>query len=431
VCLLWATLDAGNQGCCALTVSLIKLIIDSKPNARIYLFYGNRTGGTRQLQISGKTIEVNIINHRLSSKALLNEHLLWIFFLAFIQRIIPIKFISDRIIRSNRWLKTLGDADFVGDIRAGDSFSDIYGLRKFLIRSIPGIIAILMRKKLVMLPQTFGPFKSAVSKQVALFTMKRATKLLSRDQDSIELVREMLGEKYKHKNIQLCPDVAFVLEPTLPDKLDIQPELNIKGNIPLIGLNISSLLYIGGFNRNNVFGLKVYYKEFIHILLQELMKRTRAHVLLVPHEYFPFMIDGQECSEIQVCKKERESIDERYRDRIHLVKREYNQNEIKGIIGLCDFFIGSRMHACIAALSQAKPTVGLAYSKKFYGTFQTIGVEQYVIDMREKEQKESIETIMRCFEQRDTTAQNLNVTIPETQKKIRSIFRDMLCETND
>lgn len=286
MCLLGAPLDVGNQGCCALTVSLIKLIIDTKPNARIYLLYGNRTGGTRQLQISGKTIEVSIVNYRLSPKASLKEHLLWIFILACVHRIIPIKFIRDKIVKSNRWLRTLEAADFVGDIRAGDSFSDIYGLRRFLLGIIPCIIAILLRKKLVMLPQTYGPFKSAISKQVAHFVMKHATKLLSRDQDSIELVQKMLGEKRKYKTIQLCPDVAFILEPILPNNPDIQPKLNRISDVPLIGLNISSLLYVGGFTRNNMFGLDFNYKEFVHILLHELLDARRQVFCWYPTSTF-------------------------------------------------------------------------------------------------------------------------------------------------
>ena len=48
----------------------------------------------------------------------------------------------------------------------------------------------------------------------------------------------------------------------------------------------------------------------------------------------------------------------------------------KAVIGQCDFFIGSRMHACIAALSQGVPCVGVAYSMKFAGVFDTVGMER-------------------------------------------------------
>jgi len=425
VCLQGASLDIGNQGCCALAASFIKLVTDSKPNAKIYLLYANRTNGVQRLEVSGKTVEVNIVNFRLSPRARISEHLFWILLLALIQRIIPISPVRNVIIRSNRWLRTLANADFVGEIRGGDSFSDIYGLRKFLIGIVPCIIAILMRKDLILLPQTYGPFKSRITKLIARFILLRAHRIFARDTESIELVRKLLGRKGKDNVIEFCPDVAFVLESILPDKPDIQPEINQESHAPLIGLNISSLLYIGGSTQKNTFGLKVDYKECVGVLLKELMARTKAHVLLIPHEYFLFMIDGQKCNEIQVCEKERESIDERYCDRIHLVRREYNQNEIKGIIGICDFFIGSRMHACIAALSQGIPAIGLAYSKKFQGVFQSVGVGQFAVDMRERGREEIIETVISAFEQRSAIAENLKATIPEAKKQVWHVFKGM------
>ena len=46
-----------------------------------------------------------------------------------------------------------------------------------------------------------------------------------------------------------------------------------------------------------------------------------------------------------------------------MIAHEYDQHAIKSIIGRCDFFIGSRMHACIAALSQKIPTAAVAIVK--------------------------------------------------------------------
>jgi hypothetical protein len=56
-------------------------------------------------------------------------------------------------------------------------------------------------------------------------------------------------------------------------------------------------------------------------------------------------------------------------------------------------FIGSRMHACIAALSQGVPTVGLAYSDKFRGVFESLGLERLVADLRALEAGEVVEII--------------------------------------
>jgi polysaccharide pyruvyl transferase WcaK-like protein len=431
ICFQGSSLDVGNLGCCALTASFIKLVVDTRPNAMIYLLYANRTNGVQSLDVSGRTVEVNIVNYRLSPKARLSEHLFWILLLALVQRITPIRSVRNAIIQSNRWLRTLHNADFVGEIRGGDSFSDIYGLRRFLIGIIPCVITILMRKNLILLPQTYGPYSSILAKHAARFVMMRAAKLYSRDKDSIDVVRNLLGKKGEHKTVRFCPDLAFILESALPARPDIQPPLDRSNGVPLIGLNISTLLYIGGFTRKNMFGLKVDYKKFVRALLTTLMGRTKADVLLIPHEYFQFIIDGQKYTEIQLCEEIRYSIDKCYHDRIHLVMREYDQNHIKGIIGICDFFIGSRMHACIAALSQDIPTIGLAYSKKFRGVFQTVGVEPYVIDLRQKGPEEITETIINCFEQREAIRENLKFAIPEAQKRVWDVFKEILCETHN
>jgi len=426
ICFQGASLDVGNRGCCALAASFIKLATETKPNAKIYLLYGNRTNGVQTLKVPGRTVEVNIVNFRLSPKARIGEHIFWILFLSIIQRATPIRNVRKRIIQSNRWLRTLDAADFVGEIQNGDSFSDIYGLRRFLISIIPCIIAILMRKDLVLLPQTYGPYKSKINRLIARFIMMHAKLLFARDTDSIILARSLLGLKGKHKIIRFCPDIAFVLESVLPANIDIQPELYRQKDIPLIGLNISTLLYTDGLKHNNTFGLKIDYKELVHTLLEELMKRTKAHVLLVPHEYFPFVIDGRKYTEIDVCKELRQSMDKRYHDRIHVVMREYDQNHIKGIIGLCDFFIGSRMHACIAALSQCIPTIGMAYSKKFFGVFQSIGTEQFVIDLRQTIPENIFSTITEAFEKRHTTAEYLKKVVPNVQKQVSDVFQEIL-----
>jgi colanic acid/amylovoran biosynthesis protein len=422
VCLQGALLDTGNQGCRALAFSLIKLIVDLKPNCRISLLYSSREGGALVLRIAGKTVKVNIVNCRLSLRSRKSEHLLWILFLACIQRIMKTESLRRRIIKSNKWLSTLNEANFVGEIRGGDSFSDLYGLRRFIFGITPSIIAILMRKELVLLPQTYGPFNSKLAKYIARYVIKKAVRLYSRDKNSIEVVYRLIGDRGAYKRVEFCPDVAFVLESTLPKKLNIQPRLDSNIHIPLIGVNISFLLYVRSRASNNEFGLRFSYREFILLLLRRLIEQTDAHILLVPHVTAP----GIETGEVGISREVLAAMKQWYRSRLHIVAQQYDQSEIKGIIGLCDFFIGSRMHACIAALSQGIPAIGLAYSDKFKGVFQSVGVEHCAIDMRENNPEAIIDEIEEIFEQRNTISKDLMRSISVVKKNITDVFEDML-----
>ena len=53
-------------------------------------------------------------------------------------------------------------------------------------------------------------------------------------------------------------------------------------------------------------------------------------------------------------------------------------SEAKSYIAALDFFMGARMHACIAAFSSGVPVMPMAYSRKFEGLFGTIGYDRTV-----------------------------------------------------
>ena len=105
-------------------------------------------------------------------------------------------------------------------------------------------------------------------------------------------------------------------------------------------------------------------------------------------------------------------------------------SEIKGLIGLCHFFIGSRMPACIAALSQGVPAVGIAYSQKFRGVFDTVGPGELVLNARELTAEELVEGCPERYGRREEIARALGPTLRRAQACIREYFERELSETN-
>ena len=66
--------------------------------------------------------------------------------------------------------------------------------------------------------------------------------------------------------------------------------------------------------------------------------------------------------------------------------------EVKGYISKCHFFIGSRMHATIGAVSSGIPTLPLAYSRKFKGVYDMIGYN-YTLDLKTSKKEEILDRI--------------------------------------
>ena len=424
VILMGASFDTGNQGVSALAASLMGIIGSIRPESEFSFFIGSKRSEKREVEIFGRRWEYQILHYRLSPKARFREHLFSIFAASILQRLIPFPFLKDRIVRFFPVLQAFEEADFVGDIRGGDSFSDIYGLRRAVMGSIPSIIAILMGKRLVLLPQTYGPYRTWAARLIARWILKRAAAILARDEEGIGIVKGMLGSALNGKVLRFCPDVAFTLEAKVPQHLSFSPPPPTdRSGKEFIGLNLNGLLFNGGYTRNNMFGLSFDYREFAERLAANLLERTSAHLVLIPHTFAP---PGHVESDPEACRAVFSALKERFAGRIHLLEGNYDPSEMKGIIGFFDFFIGSRMHACIAALSQGIPTVGVAYSRKFKGVFGSVGMEETAIDARSLTLEEAISKTMEIHRRREEVRRILRGKVLEAKFELNGIFLSLM-----
>jgi len=143
-----------------------------------------------------------------------------------------------------------------------------------------------MGKKLVLLPQTLGPFKGRLANIIAKYILNRADAVYSRDYTGIEEMRKFLGQSFNTSRIRFCYDVGFALDPVKPDNIDLGDLFEKRAdNSSVVGLNISGLLFAGGYTQDNMFGLKIDYRELIYTLIDRLMQKKNVMVMLVPHVF--------------------------------------------------------------------------------------------------------------------------------------------------
>jgi len=415
-----ASLGTGNRGVSALGASLVGLLDIAWPEAEPFMLIGSRESRPFELPANGMTKRIPVVNFRNSPRAPVKDQLWWIIFCALAQRCIPIGLLRRTIVNAIPWAKAVVGARFVGEIRGGDSFSDIYGLGRFVLGSLPVLSVILLRGEVVLLPQTYGPYQSAASRSLARFILRRASTILSRDHESLATVENLIG---KTARCEFCPDVAFSLAARQPGTLALVPALQGVEGADLIGLNVNGLMFGGGYTRDNMFRLKLDYPRFLKRLAEGLLADPKKHLLLVPHTFAP---PERVESDPAACCELRQALPLELQSRIHMVKGEYDQSEIKWVIGMCGFFVGSRMHACIAALSQGIPSVGVAYSKKFKGVFETVGAAGSVIDGRECGVEEAFRRTMDLFKECDTIRPRLETKVKEARAHLCAVFQRLI-----
>ncbi len=272
------------------------------------------------------------------------------------------------------------NCDIVLDISAGDSFSDIYGARRFRFNVISKMAVLSARRPLVLSPQTIGPFERSWAKTAAKFLMRAAKVVLSRDRLSTDYVKSIGIAR-----VIEATDVAF----RLPyDELQRKDSKKIR-----IGLNISGLLYNGGYTQSNMFGLKDDYKTLARGLISKLSSRPDCEVHLVAHVISDRFETEDDYRVNHVLAKEFPGI--------VVAPRFVTPSEAKSYIAGLDFFAGSRMHACIAAFSSGVPVVPMAYSRKFAGLFGTLGYHT-VADCKTQTAEEIIQIVVDALANRDT-----------------------------
>lgn len=418
ICMMGATFTTGNMGVNALAAGIIKSALHHSPRAKLFWLEYGRNHFTEIVNVKDRSVPVEFVNMRFS-KRFYSNHIIVLLLLSFLLKLIPFRGLRTKIVARNVCLRRLAEADIVASISGGDSFSDIYGMERFFYGTLSQLLAISMGKRLVLLPQTIGPFRSFVARRVARFLLRHADLVYARDFASRKAAQS-LATQHDSDKYRFCYDLGFILDPIAPACTEILGLPLKKSERPRVGLNVSGLLYVGGYTRKNMFGLKARYDELVERLIGVLVN-LGAEVLLVPHVFGTHLE-----SDSVACRKIYEHLQHRYPGAVGCLVGKYSHNEIKHLIGTCDFFIGSRMHACIAALSQCVPSLAIAYSDKFAGVLETIGVPSLAIDARRTSADEIVATVTRIFAARRETGRELRERIPDVIRTATRLFDDII-----
>ncbi len=325
--------------------------------------------------------------------------------------------------RLNRAISLIDSCDAVLDVSGGDSFSDIYGTSRFENIVRPKEIALARNRPLVLLPQTYGPYKRPAVRARAEDVVRGAAMAWARDPDSHAALVDLLGRHYDPDRHLCGVDMAFALPPK-PAAKALEPDLaawiDADGrDHPLVGINVSGLIFNDQVAAQANYGLKADYREVMRRLLERLLQRTACKIVLVPH-----VMDqpGHYESDVHACNLLRDSLDGQYRARVLVAPASLDQSEVKWLISRFDWFCGTRMHSTIAALSSGVPTAAISYSDKTRGVFRTCGQERWVIDPRALETDAVVSGVLAAFDGREAARVELSEALPGVKASLERSF---------
>ena len=373
--LLGLVFKSGNKGCSALAYSFLKLLKEAAKE-------------------NNKKVILNIISYSDDDLSELKDEIV---------EDVKVTVYHFKSIKSQIDVrKQLKKCDYVFDFTEGDSFSDIYGIKRLLVNSNLKIACINSKIPLILGPQTYGPFNKKISKIIAKKILKGAYEVFARDELSRKYVKELSG-----RDVESLIDVAFVLPYT---------KNKIASDKLKLGINISGLLWNNGYTGNNEFNLKVNYKEYCKQLLEKIGDKYEIH--LIPHvicnDYNNIENDIKACNELKEVYNE------------CIVAPSFNTPiEAKSYISNMDIFIGARMHSDIAAYSSEVAVIPFSYSRKFEGLFNSLNYS-YCINGREMSTEEALEKTLEYINNYKLLQKETHEGMKIANSKINKFYKYIL-----
>uniref|UniRef100_UPI0040482945 polysaccharide pyruvyl transferase family protein n=1 Tax=Algoriphagus sp. TaxID=1872435 RepID=UPI0040482945 len=251
---------------------------------------------------------------------------------------------------------------------SGFAYGDFWGVKKAQVRMSNQIQKWKKQgKKVVLLPQAFGPFKDEELRKSMANILKHADLIFARDNYSLEYLVEIAPE-YSSK-VFLSPDFTNLTKGILPENFNyIDHQVAIIPNLKMLESKMFKDPY-------------EYYK-----ILKDFVDKI-IHLGLKPY----FLLH-----EVGKDKIVSSAVNNLLKSPIPIIE-ESDPIKIKGIINTSKAVIGSRFHGLVSALSQGVPVLCLGWSHKYEALLEDYDFSEGMIPLNGIDEKfidEKLDTVL-------------------------------------
>ena len=326
----------GNRGCEALIRSIVKLIKNKYPDAKIFIPSSDPLLDKKQFD--DPSIIFIPYYYPLALRV-------WV---QLLRLPLPlIKKINFPLFLPKKIEKAIDESDIV--ISLGGDMYTYEGRIPSWIHTFDNI-AISKKKPIHLASASLSDFNEVPTYQGFLKAhFSKFDNIIVREDISFDIAERI----FECENLKNIPDIAFIME---KEAIQDKNFWSLNNSKKIVGINLSPLAE----KLSNKINVKEIMKKFINYLIID----KKMKVLLIPHVFEQSNINkNDDLSYLSSIKSELGN----YNGNLEIINNQYNAAEIKYIISKCSFFLGARMHSTIAAISTNVPTIFLTYSNKGIG----------------------------------------------------------------
>ncbi len=234
---------------------------------------------------------------------------------------------------------------------SGFAYGDQWGAQKAGARLADHIASWKKQgKKVIMLPQAFGPFTDAALIEKMKTILRHADLVFARDKISYEYLQQLTSDS---QNIILKPDFTNLIKGTVPADFDRSScEVAIIPNSKMIET-----------------ADKEEAEAYVPLL-------SRLINIIIGLGHKPFFLIHESQSDAAIAEETNRQINQPLP-----VIREENPLHVKGIIGSSRAVVTSRFHGLVSCLSQAVPCLTTGWSHKYEMLLQDYQYPEGLVDV--------------------------------------------------
>jgi len=224
-------------------------------------------------------------------------------------------------------------------------------------------LAKTFKKPYVLYNQSIGPFFDKNDEAIVRSHLEGASAVICREELSMSRMKNI-----GLNNLLLRSDIAFTLFPKETSLLD---KYTFEKNNCNIGITVKKCL-----GASKQIEYEKVLSEFIVACVKE---DSTTRFYFIPQVINKIYGDD----DLEVARKVCEHLPINVKSHVQIISEDIHPGEVKYIISMMKYFVGTRMHSNIFALASGVRTLALSYDLKTDGIMQMAGLSDYVIPVAE------------------------------------------------
>lgn len=277
----------------------------------------------------------------------------------------------------------------------------------FMLAVAAAAYGALLGKPTYTLPQTLGPNTSERDRMLlrGLLPMLRLCQL--RDEGSVLTLTQ---SRAMQSRAVVLPDLAFLYGEADEAGAGAQlAALSLPVQAPLLGLTVVDW---GAQNRR--FKTQALYEQAVADALRAWISATGGTAIFVPQVCGPLAADDDRVPARRVADLLGDMA-----EHVRVVEQPLPPPLLRSLYGHMDFFLGTRLHSNIFALTTGTPVVAVAYQAKTFGTLRLLGLEDRALAIEACRDDAVTKLLLAGWRDRDAIRAQIAAALPALQANAR------------